>query len=500
MSFFDWFTRPRVDTDTVTEAIQDLSRALENQGWQLLGEREDDFSREALNVAARDGRTLAVAHPLVRRGLALRASYIHGAGVEVTVDSNTDANQVVQAWWDEPGNKRAVTGPEARARLERSLSTDGNVFIVAFSNQIDGRVLCRTLPFTEITNIITNPDDRLEPWFYERETTSKTGERVTVLHPDIRYAPTHKPGTIDGHKVLWDQPVRHVKINDLDGWLYGIGDVYSVSYWARAYRDFLRDWATHMRSLAQFSWRSTVSKKVKEVAAAVRNRLPGDAGSTAVMGDGVTLEAIPKSGATLDADSGRPLLAMVAAGLDVPITMLASDPGVTGTRATAETLDEPMYRAMQARRDVWTGVYTDLAQYVVEQAVAAKSGPLKGELVADRWTRTDRAVLAGEDGPVNVTVTWPDLSTTPLRDMVEAIVKADQTEKLPPEVVARQLLTALGEKDADTVIKTMMTDDGVWIGPARTFGDALMESYRTGADPGLLVRRFKEEVDGATPR
>jgi hypothetical protein len=70
----------------------------------------------------------------------------------------------------------------------------------------------------------------------------------------------------------------------------------------------------------------------------------------------VNLEAIPKSGATIDSESGKPLAAMVAAALGMSVTMLLADPGTTGARAVAETLDKPTILEMGMRRRLWAGV------------------------------------------------------------------------------------------------------------------------------------------------
>src|SRR5690606_20831092 len=104
--------------------------------------------------------------------------------------------------------------------------------------------------------IISNPEDRAQVLFYERtysartDAFSTTEQSVTVLYPDLAYAPAVKPRVIDGKRVLWDQPIRHVKVNELDGWEFGIGDTFAIAPWARAYRDFLQDWVKLMRSLS----------------------------------------------------------------------------------------------------------------------------------------------------------------------------------------------------------------------------------------------------------
>lgn len=507
MGLFDRF-RPAPDpmVEVLSESVRDLSLQVEDRGWKRLGsDDEGTMTRDALVQSAQDGRALAVAHPLVRRGINLRTSYVHGqGGPQISVESD-DPNvaEVVQQWWTASENQNALTGPEARARLERSLSTDGNVFIASFTNPVDGRVTNRTIPFEQITRIVTNPEDRGQVWFYERTYTKRaeafatTEQSVTVLYPDLAYAPGVRPHSIQGMRVLWDQPVRHVKVNDLDGWEYGIGDTFSVAPYARGYRDFLNDWLRLMKSLSQFAWRGTAegkrAQKARQALARAQQGVPGNDGSvgaTYVSAPGEGLEAIPKTGATIDADSGRPILAMIAAGLDVPVTMLSTDPGITGARSTAETLDEPMHRAMRARQDVWTGVFVDLAEYRIEQAIRA--GKLPGSVVRDPWTNTDHAELNGETPIIHCD--WPDLSTSSVDEAVAAIKDADATGKLPPLVIARLLLTALGVEDMDTILEELTDDEGQWRDPYATAGQALVNAFQNGTDPSQLLTRYGRQT------
>ena len=505
MGLLDRFrTAPTPDpmVEVLQESVRDLSLQLEDRGWKRIGsDDENTMTREALVQAAQDGRALAVAHPLVRRGISLRTSYVHGqGGPQLSVEAaDENVNDVVQQWWTSRENQNALTGPEARARLERALSTDGNVFIASFTNPADGRVTNRTIPMEQITRIISNPEDRGQVRFYERtysrkaEAFSTVESEVRVLYPDLAYAPAVRPRFLNGAEVRWDQPVRHVKVNDLDGWEYGIGDTFSIAPYARGYRDFLNDWLKLMKSLSQFAWRATAegkrAQRARQALSRAQQGVPGNDGSvgaTYVSAPGEGLEAIPKTGATIDADSGRPILAMIAAGLDVPVTMLSTDPGVTGARATAETLDEPMYRAMRTRQDVWTAVFIDLAEYRIEQAIRAQKLP--GAVVRDAWTQTDHAELSGERPVIHCD--WPDLSTSSVDEAVKAIRDADATGKLPPLVIARLLLTALGVEDMDDVLEELTDDDGNWRNPYAQIGQSLVDQFNRGDDPAAALSQY----------
>src|SRR5690606_35197278 len=170
--------------------------------------------------------------------------------------------------------------------------------------------------------------------------------------------------------------------------------------------DFLADWATLVKSLSQFAWKATAGNgsSSQKMRAALARRPQGDTipanennvGATAALGPNVTLEAIPKTGATIDSESGRPLATMVAAALDVPVTTLLSDPGQTGARAVAETLNLPTRLAMQQRQALWGDTYKALAKYVIRQAVKAPVGPLQGQVVRDPYSNRETVLLAGD--------------------------------------------------------------------------------------------------------
>jgi hypothetical protein len=183
-----------------------------------------------------------------------------------------------------PGRPRQPPHRLRRAglrELERSLGTDGNVFIACFTSPKTGRVQVRVLPWDEIGDIITNPEDSSEPWFYRREswterTDQRSGgiiqERRLVYYPALGYRPAARPPMVwDVHggglvDVMWDAPVLHVKVNGLQGWKFGVPDAYAAIDWANAYKEFLTDWATLIKALSRFAWRLT-SKGTKQAAA-----------------------------------------------------------------------------------------------------------------------------------------------------------------------------------------------------------------------------------------
>lgn len=490
------------------ESVTDLTAALYEPGWiRFAAAVEQEFDAAALTQMRAICRLMAIKNPLIKRGLCLRSAYVHGQGVEITARANgsepgeQDVQAVVERFLTDESNARAVTGPAAQARLEQALGTDGEFFLALFTRPTTGEVQVRSILADEIAEIIPNPEDRSEPWFYRRRWTAtvidpasgvtevKPMERI---YPAVGHRPKSRPSRFGQVEVAWDSPVVHVDVNRPEGWTRGVPDAYAAVDWARAYKIFLEDWATLVKSLSRFAWRLTAKgsqraqAKTKLATAPPRDPATGlaqDVGATAITPPDGMLEAIPKTGATVDSESGRPIAAMVAAALGVPVTMLLGDPGTTGARATAETLDRPTELEMQQRQQLWASVYQRILRYVVTESVRAPQGDLRGVITQDRYGR-ETVALAG-DTPTTIDVVFPDLDEADPAILVKAVVEASSTGTMPPEVVLRLLLQALGVKAGDELVEKMLNDDGqfVWPGTAPLGGSSEGDAARDGADP-----------------
>lgn len=469
----------------IQESFAELAAQMAEPGWQMLSAQfEQEFTAEGLRQIRAICRLFAIKNPLVKRALSLRQAYVWGKGAEITARANgkNDGEQDVQAVVDrfltDPGNQRAFTGGAARERLERCLGTDGEFFPALFTRPDTGEVQVRVIVADEITDVLCNPEDRTEPRFYRREWVQRilrpdgsiVSEPRRQFHPAFGYRPKNQPKTFGQIPIAWDAPILHVKVGDLEGWDRGVPDAYAAIDWSMAYKVFLEDWARLVKSLSRFAWRMTVrganraQAKTKLAAAPPRDATgrPNDVGAVAMTPPDQVFEAIPKTGATIDSESGKPLAAMVAAALDVPLTMLLADPGQTGARAVAETLDKPTELAMGQRRDLWAGVYQQILGYAIRAAVKAPDGLLKGTVTTDRYGR-DTVRLDGDTDPT-IDIDWPSLDSN-ATESVTAVVNAASTGVLPPEQVCRMLLTALGVRQVDTILETLVDDDGVFQWP-----------------------------------
>lgn len=495
------------------EAALDAERLLaaEDSGWSpLTGSSSELVTREQLRRGSRLARLMTIGDPLISRGVNLRVAYVFGQGVSIAAheapdgDAAQDVDAVVQAFLED--NAETFTSAQAREDMERSFATDGNLFLALPTDPSTGRVRVRVIPTDEVHEVIANPEDAAEPWFYERTYTTTTldlvgagrqavtrTQQVTVYYPDVTYRPSRRPTTLNGHPIEWDKPVVHGHVNrPTSGTPFGVPDTWAALPWARGYKEFLTDWAGLVKALSKFAFRMTAKNGSR--AAQARARLeagPADGiGGTAITPEGQSFEAIGKSGATIDSGSGKPLAGMVAAALDVPVTMLLADPGSTGARAVAETLDRPLINTIRMRRDVHATLTRKILDYVIDRAVAAPSGPLRGLRQVDRFTGRESWLLTGGQDR-GIDIDWPSLEDVDVKTLVDALVQADGTGLIPPLVVLRMLLIALDVDNPDLVLESVTDDDGNFIDPratvAATVGARAAQAQRDGEDPAGVL-------------
>lgn len=477
------------DRAMLESRIAELEGILSSGDWRLItSQAQEEFSREGLRQITEMARIMYLKNPLILRGVSVKRFYVWGQGVSVQA-ANTDIHEVLQAFDDDEKNVVALTSHQARMNAEVELQTDGNLFFVFFVNQTTGRVRARTVPFGEIDEVVSNPEDQREPWYYLRRWTehkiSAGGAREFVdrraWYPDWHYNPVTKPGTLDGLPVRWESPVCHVRVGGFSNWTFGLSEIYDTIDWAVAYKEFLEDWASIVRAYRRFAFQLTTPGGRRGIAAAKTklettfgsgmgtetNPAPV-VGSTFIGGEGTSLTPVRTSGATVSAEDGRRLLLMVAASTGLPETFFGD--ASVGSLATAKSLDRPTELAMLDRQTLWAGVLGNIYRYVLLWAVKASNGPLRGlgrvERSVEDGAIEERVVWNADIDPA-VMVTFPPLVVDDVKGRVDALVSAATldgkalagTMDLP--TLARMLLVALGEKDVDEVVERLFPDGEV---------------------------------------
>jgi hypothetical protein len=480
--------------ELLEEGMADLEMALDDVEWMRLGaSSQREFSRSGLRKIAGLARMMYIKNPLIQRGVNVVKFYVWGQGINIRA-KNREINQVIQDFLDDERNQMELTSQEALEQKQVEEETDGNLFFVFFVDKISsGRVRLGSIPFDEIEEIISNPEDAKEPWFYKRvwsEQPFRLGfqrgqvETKTAWYPDWRFRPvSNKILSIDGKPVNWDMPVYHVKVGGFSNWKFGVPKVYAAIDWGRAYKEFLEDVATLMRAYSRFAWRIVTKSGKKglekakvKLATTVgsgpgeRNPAPG-VGSMFIGGEGQSLTPMNVRGASVSPDDGRRLLLMVAASAGLPESFYG-DVSV-GTLATAKSLDRPTELMMRSIQTHWKGVLSKILEYVVVEAVRAPNGPLHSAAALRVEIENDRRVekiewkVEGEKGDekldTKIDIDFPPLIEEDVKARVDALVAAATltgSQLIPDKDMSRMLLNALGEDEIDEILEILYPDDG----------------------------------------
>ena len=164
--------------------VQDL---LMQVGWETVGGFGYDLdSDSARRRAVQESVRLYRYYPLAQWSIWLWTGW--GLGNSVTITPNDGkAEKVWDEFWTAERNA-VMLGDDRIQELSNWLLVRGNLFLVFFASQVDGQATVRRIAPDEITEIVTNPDDDLEPWFYKREWTQTqgtlSGSSQTMYYPD----------------------------------------------------------------------------------------------------------------------------------------------------------------------------------------------------------------------------------------------------------------------------------------------------------------------------
>jgi hypothetical protein len=340
---FNWIETRQ---ELLQERINELQLALEDRGWENIGQLNTgnfEFDRLAIRSICRQSRLNYLKNPIINRGVNVQAIYVWGQGVKITA-RDRDIQAIVTRFLDDPGNKSELTSHRARVLKECDLQVDGNIVFALFTNVKNGEVSIRTLPFDQVDRIIHNPDDRKDAWFYKRiyqNTDLKAQFGQTQAREVIKYYPDWQLDSVARFPLGLPQvesnatyaenvKIFHMKVGGLSEMQFGIPETYQALDWAHAYKEFLEDWATIVKSLSRFAWKMTGPPNANALAAATaalgttitegvdENNPSPAAGSLFYESGDFSLQAMPKTGATIQADDGRRLLLMALAALGIP--------------------------------------------------------------------------------------------------------------------------------------------------------------------------------------
>ena len=514
----------RIDA-AFTERLAELELALEDKGWMgLSGEGQSDFSRHALRIICWLSRSFYLKNPLVKRGVNVQKDYVFGQGVTVTAE-DADVDEVVQAFMKDAKNRAELTSHQSMLGKEVELTVDGNLFFVFFRKRGDnGRTRIRTIPVSEIEDIITNPEDAKDPWFYKRTWTEhkldlESGavdlKSKTAYYPDWRYVPkdNDKPEKVGDSKIHWDIPIYHVRVGGMPSMKFGVPETYPALDWAKAYKNFLEDWATIVRSYARFAWNVT-AKGGKTGIAAAKAKLestivsddaadanpPPTVGSAFVGQEGTGMQPIRTAGATTSADDGRRLLLMVAATFGFPETFFGD--ASVGTLATARSLDRPTELKISSRQSLWSDILTDILDYVVLWAVETRilKGTIDKEDDGTPLVTLEVDPETSEPKSAAIRVDFPPILEHDTQASIGAIIDASTLKggslsgTIDPITVSRMLLVALNVEDVEAALEILYPGGEIPDEPDEPEVEPVFEAIRRVAQAAADLRFASDEL------
>lgn len=444
---------------------QDVNFALEQTQWaRLTNFAKLEYSRWGLTRIILLCRFYFMSDPLIRRGINLSCSYVFGRGVQIHSDDKA-TNAAIEEFIKANPDTMSLIG---LTKSERRIQYDGNLFFAFFWDDNAKQVKLRKIDPLEISDIITNPEDVSEPWFYKRIWSSEVvdAQGNVSTKSDICWYPAvgkqkDDTLTIASYPVMWETPVLHVKEGEIDGWKFGVPPVYPAVPWARLYKEFLENWASIVRAFQAISWTFTTEggqSAVKNLDTAMSTTIgqggfqpeynpPPVTGSILTTGKGTEAKPMKTAGYATSLEEGQRLGLQVGVALDLPETILFGRADV-GNLATSQTLDRPTELKFKGRQEMWRETIRVIITVALNRASEA---PL---------SRVSR-----EQTEYQITVEFPSILEHDPVQMVNAIATATTMNgysfagTIDPRTAARLFLNELGVADPEDILELMFGED-----------------------------------------
>lgn len=482
-------------------AFGDIELALQNVDWQRqINLSWLEFSRWGIQQLILISRLYYIKNPICRRLVDVCAAYVFARGVEITTEDEA-ANEVLADFLE---RNQKVFGHTALTEQERRKDYDGNLFWTFFPDTQDtGKVSVRVIDATEVQDIVCNPNDSDEPWYYRRKWTARIFDQATgstriqpmeAWYPSIGFKPTERPESINGVPVMWESPVYHRKCGYVGKWMFGCPRIYPMLDWAKEAKRFLEACASVRQALSQIAYtlttkggqpaldgaKSQLETTIGPAAAIWDTNPPAVAGAVFGSGPGTKLEAFKTSGSGFSPEDVRQYKLMCCMVKGVPETFLADVS--TGNLATATTLDRPTETIMMAAQEEWVEDLTVIAKYVLSISRGAASGKLReahgGEVKILEMRRTLKEgvwkyaeALAkptkGQKPSIKIQVNFPNIREGDVPAQVNAVTaamtlgnKGGQVVGIDEKEGVRLLFRLLGVEEGDELVEQMYPSEG----------------------------------------
>lgn len=347
--------------EMLAESYSAMARAtleFDDVGWSSVNQlTHHGADLNDVKLMSQTARQQMNSNPLLKRGAALRASYVFGRGFKMSSNNNPLPPRY-KSMVDDAINQQVLFSEDACKKNEKILFASGNFFArYDKSKRQWGRI-----PIEEIVGWTTDGDDMDIVKYILRQYTKVLSvdasgvhvtEQVKVWYPmDYTQNPV---ASISGVRVDRNVVVVDHRENNDTGSPWGLPDCLPALPWAWAYSEYLKDGSKLLKALSSIAWqvKSKTAKGVSNASAKLLNNR--QVASTAVTGSDVELSAMPRNNA-VDLGTGRPLAAMAATAMEVSVDALLS--GTANNAAGAQVLDQSTLNAAYGRQGNWESFFT----------------------------------------------------------------------------------------------------------------------------------------------
>jgi len=368
-----------------------IDYVLRQRNYQLLGSAVTELTEDDRLRAVDEARHMYFHDVNTKRAVNMWTDFGFGQTVEVA-----PADEALAAVWAEFWTARRnapVLKQRVIHRLSNSVINDGEVFLVFFGSNIEGKTTVRRLDTKAVTQIVCEEGDPDVPvWYVRMDGTDRWA------YPDWRATEEQQKRTalpsgatpimekvlkvaVDGKET----PVTSVRLLHVAyavtggrGW-----PILAQSYvWSRTLRNFLGDRAAVSRRAAMFV-DEVIHQGGSRAQAAIEAKFastlsttnygwdtnpPPAAGSTLVHNPNIEVKRRPLDTAAGDAEAdGQMLAGQVSVGSGIPLHWMGW-PQALANRATAREMARPWNEQLQRYQLMWADAFRDMVEIVGSNA------------------------------------------------------------------------------------------------------------------------------------
>lgn len=303
-------------------------------------------------------------HPLARRIVNLISAYVIGDGIRIS-SKYAPLQRFIDDFWQHGRNRIIWRQADWCDELTRS----GELFLLLFTNPVDGMSHVRAIPASRIDEVEWRKND------YEVELRyHEVGDQISTNDKDRDGTWWHSfdhPDAADATVPI----MLHFAVNRPIGAIRGEGDLTPILKWFSRYSNWLEDRVRLNAGMRSFLWIVYAPKRIMDDLRS-RYRQPPEPGSIIVAEDGAERwEAVaPTLHAADAAEDGRAIRWMIAAG--GPGTGLTDfGEAFDANQATATVMVDIRRRFLKRRQAYFTWMLVELTlrAYQRSRTVSAAS-------------------------------------------------------------------------------------------------------------------------------